>query len=265
MYVSSNFFFTTTNYVTTDAIFDLTNSWTYTTNDLDGVNWTATNYDDSAWAGSGPGLLWTDVRGPNAGIPSSGHRNAFGPGHRLSVHHLLFPNPFPLYEHSSPALALLLTTYIDDGAVFYLNGAELYRLRMPASPAVISNSTLASGYPCSGDATCPDLFALSGGPVTNLVLGDNVLAVEVHNYNARSPDITFGIRLGCNRAARVSAAIGHCFHQPISSRSTGAAADSYCNRPARLPGPWTNVAGPVVSSPFTWTNPAPSEFFRLWR
>ena len=31
VYVSSNFFFTTTNYVTTNAIFDLTNTWTYTT------------------------------------------------------------------------------------------------------------------------------------------------------------------------------------------------------------------------------------------
>ena len=98
LYVSSNFFFTTTNYVTTNDLFDLTNIWTYTTNDLDGVNWTATNYDDSAWIGSGPGLLWTDVRGPNPGIPVPRNRNAFGPGHGLSVHHLLFPDPFQLYE-----------------------------------------------------------------------------------------------------------------------------------------------------------------------
>ena len=33
--------------------------------------------------------------------------------------------------------ALLFTDYIDDGAVFYLNGAELYRLRMPAAPTPI--------------------------------------------------------------------------------------------------------------------------------
>jgi len=32
-----------------------------------------------------------------------------------------------------------------------------------------------------------------------------------------------------------------------------------------LAGPWTNVTGPVVSSPFTWTNVGSSEFFRLWR
>ncbi len=56
-YASSNFYFTTTNYVTSDSLCDLTNSWDYTTNDLDGVNWTATNYDDSGWIGSGPGLL----------------------------------------------------------------------------------------------------------------------------------------------------------------------------------------------------------------
>jgi hypothetical protein len=68
---------------------------------------------------------------------------------------------------------------------------------MPPTPTVIANSTIASGYPCTatGNATCPYGFSLSGDLIATLVTGDNVLAVEVHNYNATSPDITFGASL----------------------------------------------------------------------
>ena len=62
---------------------------------------------------------------------------------------------------------------------------------MAAGPVVYS--TLSSRT--VGDATAYDVFALSGDPLTNLVNGDNVLAVEVHNYNQSSPDITFGTAL----------------------------------------------------------------------
>jgi len=39
----------------TNAVFDFTNSWRYATANLDGVNWAARAYDDSAWDGAGPG------------------------------------------------------------------------------------------------------------------------------------------------------------------------------------------------------------------
>src|SRR5262249_37140419 len=57
-YVSSTFLFVTSNYVTTQQIFEVTNAWKYSIANLDGVNWTAPTYDDSAWNGPGPGLLW---------------------------------------------------------------------------------------------------------------------------------------------------------------------------------------------------------------
>jgi hypothetical protein len=159
---------------------------------------------------------------------------------------------------------LLFTTYIDDGAVFYLNGAELYRLRMPASPVTINNSTLATGYPCGGDATCPDPFTLSGGAVTNLVAGDNVMAVEVHNYNALSPDITFGTSLVSTVPLASPPQLGIlASDQSITLNwSRGGFILQQAGTPA---GPWTNVSGPVVSSPFVWTNFESNEFFRLWR
>ena len=70
-YVSANYFVVTTNYVTTNRIFEITNSWRYTTTNPNGVDWTSTNYTDLAWSGPAPGLLWVDVRAtPNPAAAS---------------------------------------------------------------------------------------------------------------------------------------------------------------------------------------------------
>jgi hypothetical protein len=262
LYVSSNFFFTTTNYVTPDSLFDLTNTWDYTTNDLDGINWTATNYDDSAWIGSGPGLLWT-YAGGNLDIPFLETIMPLNPDTGFPYITYYFRTHFS-YTNSLSGVSLLFTNYVDDGAVFYLNGAEIYRLRMPAAPAVIYNSTLATNYPCDGYATCPDLFTISGDSATNLVVGDNVLAVEVHLDNVLAETITFGSSL----VSTVPLAFPPHLGILISNQSITlhwSRGGFILQQADTLPGPWTDVPGPVVSSPFIWTNSESSQFFRLWR
>jgi hypothetical protein len=267
-YVSSNFLFTTTNYVATTSVFDLTNIWTYTTADLDGVNWTALGYDDSGWIGSGPGLLWVDTRGfPNPNIPV--------PMLTPMPSDAATGNPYPTYyfrthftfTNSLNGVVLLSTDYLDDGAVFYLNGAEVYRLRMPAYPVQILNATLASGYPCSnsvdfGDAVCPDFWSVSGNLVTNLLVGDNVLAVEAHNYSAGSPDITFGLALDFTEPYSSPPQISIQQSNSVSTVSwnRGGFTLQQAGSPA---GPWTSAPGPIVSSPFTTTNTGPAQYFRL--
>jgi hypothetical protein len=263
MFVSSNFFFMTTNYVTTESLLALTNTWDYTTNDLDGVNWTATNYDDSAWSGSGPGLLWNDVPGPDSDIPFLDTELPLNPNTGFPYVTYYFRTHFS-YTQSLSGVSLLFTNYVDDGAVFYLNGAEIYRLRMPAAPAVIYNSTLATNYPCDGEATCADVFTLSGGALTNLVVGDNMLAVEVHLDDPLAEAITFG--------SSVASSVPLANPPPLGVVATGQGITVNWSRGGftlqqadNLTGPWTNVPGPVVSSPFIWTNFASNQFFRLSR
>ena len=175
-------------------VFDVTNSWKYTTNNLDGVNWKARGYDDSEWLGPGPGLLHVENN------PSVGPKNTELPPGYISQTSPI-PRSYYFRTHfqfngSIGGLSLIFSNYVDDGAVFYLNGAEIQRVRLPASPSVISNLTPATGTPpCGGggDTTCPDVFTLSGVLLTNLVQGDNVLAVEVHNAGATSlADVVFG-------------------------------------------------------------------------
>jgi hypothetical protein len=263
LYVSSNFFFTTTNYVTTDTLYDLTNTWEFTTNDLDGVNWTATNYDDSAWLGSGPALLWTDPAGANPEIPFLDTEVPLDPATDFPYITYYFRTHFD-YTNSLEGVTLLFTNYVDDGAVFYLNGAEIYRLRMPAAPTVIDNSTLATNYPCEGAATCPDPFTLSGDATTNLVVGDNVLAVEVHLDNPQAQSITFGSSLLSTLPMAFPPQLG------ILASNNAITLDwtrggFLLQEAANLAGPWTNVPGPALTSPFIWTNTKSSQFFRLSR
>jgi len=259
-YVSANYFIVTTNYVTTNRVFDITNSWKYTTTNLNGVDWTSTNYNDLAWSGPEPGLLWVDVRtsGPNPDVqpkstPMPGDPNNSG----FPYVTYYFRTHFAL-TNIVQGSSLAFSGYIDDGAVFYLNGAEIYRLRMPASQ---DGGTLATGYPCGGDATCLDTFMIPMGALTNLTIGDNVLAAEVHNYNGQSPDITFGLSLDrierIVRTARID--VRYSGNTITLSWDIGGFVLQSADSPE---GTWTDVDG-SPGSPFTVEPLESRRYYRL--
>lgn len=269
-YGAGIFFFTTTNYAASTPVFDLTNVWTYGTANLDGVNWSAPGYDDSGWDGSGPGLLWVDTRGfanPNIPVPMVTQMPA-NPATAYPYPTYYFRSHFS-YTNSLKGVLLSVSNYLDDGAVFYLNGTEIYRLRMPAYPALIANTSLASGYPCSnsvnyGDAVCADTWTISGDAATNLVVGDNVLAVEAHNYNTASPDITFGMALSYSLPYSPPPQLS--IQQSNSALAVIWRRGGFTLQQASSPdGPWANVPGPVVSSPYTITNSGSVLYFRLMK
>ncbi|MEO8353531.1 MAG: lamin tail domain-containing protein, partial [Chthoniobacteraceae bacterium] len=83
-------------------------------------------------------------------------------------------------------VTLKLQHLIDDGAIFYLNGTEILRTNMP--DGAVTHSTAAS--------TNITTSSLSGEiviPSESLVIGANVLAVEVHQ--AAESDLVFGAAL----------------------------------------------------------------------
>ena len=260
IYTAPTNVFTTTNYVTQQLLFDFTNTWTYASANLDGVNWTAANYDDSGWDGSGPGLLWVDYRGANIAIANLNTEMTYDPdGNPFTTYY--FRTHFT-FTNSPTGVALQMQGYIDDGAVFYLNGTEIYRLRMPSGTIV--NSTFATGYPCSGDATCIDYMSASGSAITNsLIKGTNVLAVEVHNLSTASPDVTFGFAVSANApySLKPTLTVAGANKTNVLSWAQGGYTLQQANK---LTGPWTNVPGPVISSPFAVTNSTTTNwFFRL--
>ena len=254
--------FTTINYNAFQSYLDLTNSWKYSTAAQSTGDWTKPGYGDSSWGGPAPAVLWVDVRaaGPNELVQPKATQLPADPangGYPYITYY--FRTHFQVTDAaSSPTLQC--DGFIDDGAVFYLNGTEVYRLRVDPAETVTS-STLATGYPCSGDATCSDSFTIDG---TALVNGDNVLAVEVHNYNAHSADMTFGVAVSGVRSAPPA--------PQITLTANGATLQfdwtrgGFTLQQADAPiGPWTDVSGPVVSSPFIVSAGASARFYRLNR
>lgn len=258
-HTSPNYHFVTANYATTNEVFGLTNSWKFTPASLDGIGWMNPGYDDSSWSGPGPGLLWVDVRstGPNPSVePKNTEMPAdLGTGYPYVTYY--FRSHFTL-DHVVPGSSVALSGYIDDGAIIYLNGTEIYRLRMPEDA---TSETLASGYPCSGDATCLDEFQVPVGTNSLLVSGDNLIAVEVHNYNLRSADTTFGIALSVIEPLARTA--------KIEIQRSGVATILSWDSPGyilqsseALEGPWTDETAGAIS-PFTIAPAAGNRFFRL--
>jgi hypothetical protein len=80
---------------------------------------------------------------------------------------------------------LTLQHMLDDGAVVYLNGAEVLRVNMPGG--AVSHST-----PASQEITATAFSSVLPIPKDSLVNGTNVLAVEVHQHPNNS-DMVFGV------------------------------------------------------------------------
>ncbi len=182
-YTAECYFETTNHFV---MLFDFTQSWKYTTNNLNGIKWQLPAYTEPGWLGPGPGLLYLETNAlvSPRNTPLPGVSGALPPTYYFRTHFT--------FTNRTAGVSLLFSNFIDDGAVFYLNGVEIQRVRMPAAPTVITYTTLTTTFPCTGDATCPDVFTISGDLITNLVTGDNVLAAEVHQVSTTSSDIVFG-------------------------------------------------------------------------
>ena len=154
--------------------------WRYRDEGTDpGPAWMALGYDDSGWGigvaefGYGDGDEATVVSyGPDAA-------NKFATTH--------FRRRFTV---SNPALVgnVRLRVLADDGAIIYLNGEELGRIRMPAGTVTYQDY---SGQSMPQE----EVFEVVDVTAGQLRAGDNLLAVEVHQVRGSSSDISFDAEL----------------------------------------------------------------------
>ncbi|MCA9200418.1 MAG: lamin tail domain-containing protein, partial [Planctomycetales bacterium] len=89
------------------------------------------------------------------------------------------------FDGDSDRSALFLSGTVDDGAIIYLNGREVWRTNMPAGP--VTHQTLASAATVGNQIFLPEV-ALPGGV---LQTGQNVLAVELHQASVNDTDLAF--------------------------------------------------------------------------
>jgi hypothetical protein len=163
--------------------------WKYLDNGSDpGSLWTGRTFNDSAWA-FGPAQL-------GYGDGDEATTNSFGPDPDNKYITTWYRRAFTIDDLSIVTNALL-RLLCDDGAVVFVNGFEVYRSNMPAG--TITSATLATTS-ITGIEEVGFLRAfINPAP---FVKGANVLAVEIHQADTVSTDISFDLALLANVSTR---------------------------------------------------------------
>ncbi len=158
--------------------------WKYfdQTNDL-GTAWRSNSFNDASWS-SGPAMLgFGDANGllPATVIASNRQWATY------------FRRSF--YVHDTNLVQSLDGRILrDDGAVVYLNGAEIWRdTNMPAG--VITNQTPARSALGGTNESLWLPLNLAPATLSLLVTGTNVLAIEVHQNALNSSDLAMNFEL----------------------------------------------------------------------
>jgi secreted PhoX family phosphatase len=152
------------------------------------ANWTSVAFDDASWS-AGNGVL---------GYGNGDENTVVSYGTNAGNKHITtyFRNKFSVANTNGYA-NLQLQLKRDDGAIVYLNGVDVYRNNMAAS-AVNYNTTAIS--PVEG--ADENAWLTINIPDSVLVNGDNVIAVEVHKYNATETDLRFDMKASLQQAAK---------------------------------------------------------------
>ncbi|HKX61968.1 MAG TPA: lamin tail domain-containing protein, partial [Verrucomicrobiae bacterium] len=156
-----------------------TNFWRYEQSGTDlGTAWREPGYDDSSWP-VGQGLFYNTA----AALPAPKNTPlVLGPTtyyFRTSL----------LYTGTPAIVTLNLRHIMDDAIVVYVNGNEVHRANVSASAVIrytnFANTSIAT-------ATLRPPVAI---PLTNLVIGTNIIAAEVHQALVSGDDVVFGLEL----------------------------------------------------------------------
>ena len=155
-------------------------TWAYLDDGSDqSTQWRARKFDDSSWASGPADFGYGDD--PVTEVSYGGDEdNKYITTYFRHKFNVTDPN---LYQNLSLALQA------DDGAVVYLNGAEIVRDNMPTG--MITSITTAVRSIGGSEAD----FLNYAVPVAGLLTGENVLAVEIHQRRVDSSDIRFDLSL----------------------------------------------------------------------
>ena len=142
--------------------------------------WRQPEFDDSSWESGAAELGYGDTQQTTVG---------FGPDSGDKYPTTYFRKTFDVADATAYE-TLQLRLQRDDGAVVYLNGQEVVRTNMPGG--TINFDTYAAGTVGGGDETTFFEFDID---LARLRTGSNTLAVEIHQGNGGSSDISFDLEL----------------------------------------------------------------------
>ncbi len=165
-----------------ESIFTTSDTWNYyDKGQISGTNWRNLNYTTTSWSsGAGPfgfGSVDMSYVTPVSGRYSSSRRPTY-----------YFRKTFSLNEAPTENDIYRLTYYVNDGFIAYVNGTEIGRYNMKDGTAVYNQYATEN----VGNNTVTDDITIDN---SLLHQGENVIAVEVHNYSSSSTNIFWGAKL----------------------------------------------------------------------
>lgn len=161
-------------------------SWKYfATGSAPSGSWTSLGYNDAAWP-SGVGELGYGDGDEATCVPYGCNGNICFPTNGCSKWITTYFRKTISIPNTSLYSAFTFNVERDDGFVLYVNGVEVSRNNMPAG--AIINTTAAS-------SAVEDAVITITVPTSTFVNGNNDIAVEVHQANATSSDMSFNLEL----------------------------------------------------------------------
>lgn len=184
--ISSNVFSASTNFTTltsgTSFIFPANSSWKYLDNGTNqGVAWRDVNFNDASWSVANAKFGYGE--GDEATVVS------YGPNASNKYVTTYFRKSFSISNPSAYS-SLSFDVVRDDGVVVYLNGIEIFRNNLPTGS--ITNTTYAIVSVGGSDESAWYITVINPA---SLLIGNNVIAVEIHQQSLASSDLSFNGRL----------------------------------------------------------------------
>jgi len=229
--------------------------WRYNDSGIDpGLTWMNTGFNDSAWPqgaaafDSKRGELRTDITNTPVRTHMTLTNTAVSP----------FTNDIATYNFrthlnlTAIPQHLQAVTFFDDAGAVFINGTSVLRLR----DNLTNTFSILGGAAPTGETTYEGPFDL---PTANLVVGDNVIAVEVKQSSITSSDATMGLRLigfYTTVAPRLTIDPPDAFGDTTLTWGSGILQSS-----PNITGPWTDVS--LASSPYSTGTTPGRKFYRL--
>jgi len=145
-----------------------------------GTGWSQEGFDDSSWKTGNTELGYGD--GDEAQVIS------YGSSSSSKYITYYFRKTIQLTTADLNAAQYLVKLVKDDGAVVYINGTEAFRTNMPGG--TVTYQTEALSAMSNSDESAWNQFQVDGGLLHE---GENVIAVEVHQNDPGSSDISFNL------------------------------------------------------------------------
>jgi hypothetical protein len=159
-----------------NALVPLSAEWRYFSSNAPPANWSAPGFDDSFWpAGFAPIGFGNEQETPLTPDPA-----------QITT---FFRHSF-LVSNAANFAQLSLRLYSEQGAVVYLNGAEVVRRFLPPGPITFDTLAVISASDGKDRSTVRVIL-----PPAALLSGANTLAVELHRYGSADPILNFDLEL----------------------------------------------------------------------